>query len=113
MNLRLTPEMLAAMWDCLRQLPPFDAWRLPSSDHVEFRAPRRHDVFGEFRAPNIVVVSSALHGRFNTAFQTLSHEAIHFVQYLDKTESKSQHNADFCRRARSVCRIFGYDYRGF
>jgi hypothetical protein len=113
MSFPLTPELLASMWDCLRQMPPFCKWKLPPAGMMEFRAPARADVFGEFRAPNTITISASLHGHFDTVFKTLAHEAIHVVQFLDKTENKNQHNADFLRKAKLVCKTFGYDFKGF
>ena len=112
MSFPLTPQLLAHMWDCLREMPPFSKWKLPDSDAIEFRTPARDDIFGQFVAPNIVTVSASLHGHFDTVFKTLAHEAIHVVQHLNKTDNKNQHNADFARRAKAVCKTFGYDFKG-
>lgn len=112
MSFPLRPEHLAAMYDCLRILPPFSEWKLPESDAVEFRTPAIND-FGEFREPNIITVSSARHAHFDTIMQTLAHEMIHLQQHITKTENKYQHNADFKRKAKRVASNFGWDFRAF
>ena len=56
--MNLDPLQLASIYECLRSLKPFSSWKLPNSDAIEFRTPARADVWGEFREPNIITVSS-------------------------------------------------------
>lgn len=112
MSFPLSPEHLAHMYECLRQLPPFTEWKLPESDAVKFRTPAITD-YGEFRYPNIITVSSMKHGHFDRLMETLAHEMVHYAQALKGTDNKAQHNADFKRRAKRVCSFFGWDYKGF
>jgi len=41
--LPLTPQMCAAVYDCLREFPPFSRWKLPPADEIEFRCTARND----------------------------------------------------------------------
>jgi len=115
MSFPLEPTHLVAMYDCLRVLPPFDKFKLPDSDGIEFRATPRRDVFGEFQCgkPPIITVSSVKHSHTFTVLLTLAHEMIHLVQALQKTDNKNQHNAEFKRLAKRVCHIHGFDYKAF
>lgn len=115
MSFPLDPRHVAAMYDCLRALPPFDKWKLPESDEIEFRTPARADVFGEFLdgEPRIITISSARHSHTFTVMLTLAHEMIHLKQALEKTDNKNQHNADFKKLAKRVCSLNGWDYKAF
>lgn len=103
------PEHLAVMYDCLRQLPPFCRWKLPEADAIEFRAPCRKDDSGEFIPPNIIMVSTHFNGTFTSALMTLAHEMIHVA----KLNAKNHHDALFKRRAKQVCKHFGWDEKAF
>ena len=115
MSFPLSPEHLAAMYDCYRQLPPFDKWKLPESDEIEFRTPARVDVDGEFIAgkPHVITVSSARHSYTFSIMQTLCHEMLHLHEERSGQSNKSQHNAAWKRLAKRVCAIHGWDYRAF
>lgn len=115
MSFPLHPNHVAAMYDCIKKLPPFDKWKLPESDAVEFRTPARADVFGEFTDgdPPVITISSARHAHTFTIFLTVAHEMVHLAQALKKTDNKNQHNDEFKRLAKRVCSLNGWDYKAF
>lgn len=115
MSFPLDPRHVAAMYDCLRVLPPFDKYKLPESDAIEFRTPARTDVFGEFLdgTPPVITISSARHAHTFTIILTVAHEMLHLIQARNKTDNKSQHNAEFRRLAKRVCSLNGWDYKAF
>lgn len=115
MSFPLHPKHVAAMYDCIRVLPPFDKFKLPESDEIEFRTPARADVFGEFQEgkPHVITISSARHSHTFTVMLTLAHEMLHLYQALQKTDNKNQHNAEFKRLAKRVCSLNGWDYKAF
>ncbi len=116
----LTPTMAAAVYECLRQFPPFSAWKLPPADEVEFRVSSQLNTMGEYTRyvrsnEHIIIVSSVTIGHFTTLANTISHEMIHLKQAIDRTEPKraAAHNAEFHRLAKQVCTIHGWDYKAF
>lgn len=117
--MKYSPQHIACMYDMLRQIPPFDKWGLPSSDWVSFEIPKRKDVLGEFievtgaAKPYTIKISSISHDHLFTIMQTLAHEMVHLAQSVKNTDNTSQHNLDFRKRSRSVCSIFGWDYKFF
>ena len=115
MSFPLEPLHLVAMYDCLRVLPPFDKYKLPDSDGIEFRTTARRDIFGEFQysKPPIITISSSMHSHTFTVLLTLAHEMIHLVQAIHKSDNKNQHNAEFKRLAKRVCHLHGFDYKAF
>jgi SprT-like family len=118
--LQLTPDMVAAVYTCLNQLPPFNSWKLPPAEEIEFRVNKKRDTMGEYTryartTDHIVILSSAVIGHLSTLLAVLSHEMIHLKQAIDKTEPSRAgvHNADFRRLAKLVCKIHGWDYKAF
>lgn len=115
MSLRLTPERIAILYECLRQLPPFSGWKLPPSHLVEFRTPKRRDLLGEYTEsdPPRIMVSSALNGTLDHILEVLAHEMVHMAQHQSGFSNRADHNQDFLRRAKAVCRSFGWDWKRF
>ena len=118
--LPLTPNMVAAVYECLRQFPPFSSWKLPPAEEVEFRVNNQPNTMGEYTryartVDHIVIVSSLTIGHFATLASVVAHEMVHLKQALDKTEPARAggHNAEFCRLAKQVCKIHGWDYKAF
>lgn len=117
MSLPLTPQRLAATYECLRAFPPFSRWGLPEAEAVKFKVSRHHDRFAHYtriKARHHIVVSARFNGHFNTLASTMAHEMIHLKQGVAKTETHgAQHNAEFHRLANQVCRKFGWDPKSF
>ena len=117
--MKYEPKHLAVMYDCLRQLPPFDKWNLPGSEWVVFELPHRKDVMGEFiestdaTKPHKIKISAVVHDHTFNVVQTLAHEMLHLVQTIQKTSTPAQHNQDFRKRAKLVCRLHGWDHKFF
>ena len=112
----LTPQRLAYIYDCLRGFYPFNKWKLPPSDEVEFRLAARKDVQGEFdRAhykpldKHCIMVSYLKHHHFDSVVKTVAHEMVHQSQDISGTSTTSQHNEDFKKRAHLVCKSMGWD----
>ncbi|MBI1989542.1 MAG: SprT-like domain-containing protein [Betaproteobacteria bacterium] len=118
--LPLTPDMVAAVYECLRQFPPLSSWKLPPAEEVEFRVNKQPNTMGEYTryartVDHIVIVSSLTIGHFATLASVVAHEMVHLKQALDKTEPTRAggHNAEFRRLAKQVCKIHGWDYKAF
>ena len=118
--LPLTPDMVVAVYECLRQFPPFSRWKLPPADEVEFRVNHQSNTMGEYTrycrtTDHIVIVSSLTIGHFATLASVVSHEMVHLKQAIDKTEPKrvGGHNAEFRRLSKQVCEVHGWDYKAF
>jgi hypothetical protein len=111
--MQITPEGLAAVYDCLRAFPPFKGWRLPPSDAVEFRVLKTKQYHGAFWSDGetpVLEVSETKHRHFSSLAETVGHEMIHLHQRLDRTETpNAEHNAAFHRASKLVCRRFGWD----
>ena len=112
----LTPQRIAAIYDCLRQFYPFNRWKLPEADAVEFRLAARTDIQGEFdhaRGTPLdghrITISYLKHHHWDSTVRTVAHEMVHQSQEIAGTATTSQHNEDFKKRAHIVCKSFGWD----
>ena len=109
MAFELTPHRLVAMYDLCRAMLP-KSWRLPVSDHVEFRTPARTDVCGKWHNgdPHVIIVSSALirNKSYREALCSLLHEICHSVEEI--AGKPVGHGAGFRRRVRVSADIFGF-----
>lgn len=118
MSLPLTQERLRAVYASLQQFPPFTRMRLPAAGKVKFRVRRTKALDGEYARycgtdEHFIEVSELRNGHWNTVGQTMAHEMIHLHQARAKTETRGQHNADFQRLAKIICRRFGWDFKQF
>lgn len=118
MTIPLHPAQLAAMYDCLRAFPPFDRWKLPLADEVEFAVASSPGYYGwhERKAgTHRIVMSHANIGRFDTLAMFMAHEMIHLYQAERGTTPRgnASHNAEFRRLAARVCSIHGFDPKVF
>lgn len=111
----LKPEHCAAAYDFLRAFPPFDKWRLPPAEAVEFRVKHLQDTYGEYRCEgrHVLTVSSALVSLPMTLIRVVAHEMVHLKQNMDGEETKSQHNAAFRRHAAKIAKLHGLDPKEF
>jgi hypothetical protein len=120
MALRLTPDIIEGAYEFLRVTPPFKNWNLPHADDVEFVVSRHKRYLGYHRGVSHKIhsheigISEACVGHTNTLLRTMAHEMIHQYQQRARSETpNTEHNAEFKRFARIVCRHHGWDEREF
>jgi hypothetical protein len=120
MAIRLTPDLMEGAYEFLRLTPPFKSWHLPHADEVEFVVSRHRTHVGYHRGvrrkmrSHEIGISEVCVGHTNTLLRTMAHEMIHQYQQRARTETaNTEHNADFLRLAKSVCRYHGWDEREF
>lgn len=120
MALQLTPAVIAGAYEFLRLTPPFRAWKLPPAGEVEFVVCRHRMQLGYHRGirrkvrSHEIGISENCVGHTNTLLKTMAHEMIHQHQQRARTEtSGAEHNAEFIRLARRVCRFHGWDEKEF
>ena len=115
----LTPERLAAVYDCLRQFPPFNRYGLPPSSEVKFGFIRDTITAADYIAyvrdydSHLIRFNPHFNGHLNTVMERMAHEMIHLHQRIRRHETNAMHNADFKRKARRICQIYGWDFKRF
>jgi hypothetical protein len=111
-RLQITPERLAAVYDCLRAWPPFHRWKLPPASEVKFHVLKTDKWSADWWIEgntHHLRVSEKKHGHLDSLIETVAHEMCHVYQRIKKTESKSDHNREFKRLADLVCNRLGFD----
>lgn len=120
MSLPLTHEILEGAYEFLRTTPPFNKWQLPHADEVMLVVSSHKGHVGYYRGPRRKInmheigISHACVGHTNTLLRTMAHEMIHQYQRRNRTETPhTEHNAEFTKLARVVCRYHGWDEKEF
>lgn len=111
MPLHVTPQRVAAVYDCLREFPPFCRWNLPVSDEVEFHVGTQKDAFAIYHRlgdQHALTISMRLVRDWPTLVETTAHEMIHLYQARAGTETRVEHNREWHRLAAQVCDAFGW-----
>ncbi len=104
--IRLTPETLAAAYDYLVSMPPFDEWNLPESGDVKFQVIRSRVVFGQVRWDGKqyhMQISSRMCQRHVMLLTTVAHEITHIHQHSACFMKKNVHDTAFWLLADEVC----------
>ena len=115
MSRHLTPDMAEAGYEFLRTCKPFGALQLPHADEIEFRITRHKVEAGAcWHEGERVGIDLSLNfnGHLYSEFlATMAHEMIHLWQI--RAGRAPNHNSEFRRKEKSVCRYFGFDERVF
>ena len=114
MTLPLTPALLRATYDFLRQTPPFKRWNMPPGDEVKFHVTRNLEVQGDHLLNariHTIRVSRQKTGTTRVLIELMAHEMVHVK--CDAEGIRSEHGREFHRRAALVCRYHGFDPRNF
>lgn len=114
----LTPEMIEGSYIYLRVSPPFNRWGLPEPDDLAFKVASTRNCSGWFRTAPGAVDEIAISRRCVSSpaalLPVMAHEMIHLYQHRRGIVSRrAEHNADFHRRARLVCKSLTFDYAAF
>ena len=117
MSLALSPAILEAAYDFLRTTPPFKSWKLPPAEEIRFRVMSAKDCRGWHTFNNgehDIAISRSVIGRTSALMETLAHEMIHVYQINKKSWTKNtEHNAEFWRLAKIICKHHGFDPKLF
>jgi hypothetical protein len=110
MTLPLTPDLLRATYNFLRETQPFMWWSLPRGEDVEFKVTRSRKIQGDCLRLNDVYTiraSCIKVGRTASLMALMAHEMVHVA--CDLKGVRSEHGAAFRKRAKVVCRYHGFD----
>ena len=116
MTLRLTPEILEGAYEFLRATPPFNRWKLPPADEVQFRVMHSREWMGQYTyaaGEHVIDISSRLVGHTGTLIETMAHEMTHLALQESGQADKSEHGERFERCAARVARLHGFDPKRF
>jgi len=127
MSLTLTPAILEATYELLRTAPPFNKWKLPHADSVEFHVKTLpSDRVADYwynkclsDPPNIHIIRicAVSHPTIFAVLESMAHEIVHLHQRtnLDHAVKRrsAAHGAKFKRLAAQVCKRLGFNPETF
>ena len=109
-----TESDLFAAYQYLSALKPFSAWNLPSSQSVEFEVNRSQMLQGEYSPDPHTIKVSAEHCKTQIAvLETVAHEMVHLALEQSGGYGHLNHDEDFLKHAKAVCKAFGWKTKGF
>lgn len=109
---KITEDLLRAVYEMLCLTAPFNRWNLPDGDDVVFKVIKDRRVYGWYVYENgihKIAISESKNGHLNTITSTVAHELIHLHQKHSCMETAAEHNAAFYKLAKKVCEIHGWD----
>jgi len=118
MALKITPEMIRAMYEYLAVSPPFIDWNIRDvDDEITFVVTRDRD-FGwtKFfkRSRHVeIAISEKTVGSTHKLAETLAHEMIHLHLFDIGADRNGRHGVAFRACAEEVCAAHGWDARAF
>jgi hypothetical protein len=110
MTLPLTPDLLRASYNFLRETPPFKRWGLPCGEAMLFQVTRSRKTQGDYKlrdGVHTIRVSCMKVGHTTSLITLMAHEMVHVACDLEGV--RSEHGALFRKRAATVCRYHGFD----
>ena len=124
MSLRLTPRNLEAAYEYLITTAPFNKWKLPDADDLEFHVTSDKKRYGHLQAVTdtkytktankLVIALSGIHSKTtHTIMETMAHECCHLKRFLEGGHKAMTHGPRFKKLARAVCKAHGFDIRTF
>lgn len=116
MTLPLSIEMLESAYDYFRATPPFRRWNLPEPEDITFKVGKDPSCYGWFdkkKKKPTIAISTALVGHTQTLMETMAHEMIHLHEDMRGWRRGGEHSAAFRKWAQLVCKIHGFDPKGF
>ena len=63
---------------------------------------------------HVIEISENTVGHFDTLARVMAHEMVHMAQDIHRTATpNAEHNAEFKRISKRVCRLMGWDSKAF
>jgi hypothetical protein len=119
MGIHITADLIEASYERLRMTPPFNKWKLPHADDVEFHAvpikgeaSAEHYVLADLEKKtehHVIRINPKRHSTLHMLDATLAHEICHMREYHTGSRRVGCHGAQFKRLADLVCKHHGFD----
>lgn len=109
----LKPEYMAGLYTAYAQMPPFYN-KLPKASKIEFAIINDSEAYGYFHSePLKIEISSGRCQHISTISETLIHEMIHLMLFIQGKSNFDNHDKTFYKYANKVCELYGYDPKRF
>lgn len=111
-GLKITPELMALVYDFISECDPFSRWNMPHSEDVKFVVTRSRVTRGiYYKEGDKHVIGASINccGWVYTLCEVIAHEMVHLHQNATGQETPhAEHNAAFMKMAEEVCHSFGF-----
>jgi len=105
----ITVETCKAVYNMLRQLPPFNKYKLPRPSEIEFVVVNDPELYGSYSPePHCITISIAKQSHLQTLEQTIAHEIVHLILYL-QGKRYELHNKNFYKLTHEVANLYGWE----
>lgn len=112
--LHITPEMIERTYELLRVTPPYNRWKLPPGEEVEFGVMNCAFPGGDCLTENgktRIRISTRRIGRLHNLVEYVAHEMVHM--HIQRKGIRTEHGREFKAAAKVVCRHHGFDPKLF
>jgi hypothetical protein len=111
--MKLTPAILQNLYSAIYCMKPFNRWRMPLPEEVNFVVDQDPEVMGTYYYDDggdfehIITISDKKCGHLSTVIRVLCHECIHMSRH--RTNRWTHHDQEFRRRTKVVSEELGFD----
>ena len=111
MSVLLTPKNLSLLYKGFADLPPFNKYKLPHHNQIEFKVIKDPHAYGFFSPdPLLIQISKARCGHFTTIAATMLHEMVHLTLYYNHgLKNYDEHNALFYKILHKAANTYNLD----
>ena len=113
MEMKFTDKSLMFIYLLICTLKPFNRWRMPSVEKVDFQIYENKTNFGEFEPPNILRISKITNTTLSLLVETMAHVMLHLRLYSINCNSWGKHDGVFRKLSKDICKQLGYEYEEF
>ena len=113
--MKLTPAILKQIYITLSICEPFNKWKLPLADEINFVVDDDMEAMGTYyyddgeKYAHTITISKARCGFIETVIRVMAHEMIHASRHDTVTDAWMKHDKTFRRRAHMIGTTLGYD----
>lgn len=111
-TLPLSKEVIAAAYDYLCELPPFNKWNMPPSEDLRFVVIKTKDRTAHYshsKGVHEIAISTAYVGRHEMLLSSMAHEMLHLHMMQTCWNRRNPHDAAFQKFADQICKIHDFD----
>ena len=111
MSVLLTPKNLSLLYKGFADLPPFNKYKLPHHNQIEFKVIKDPHAYGFFSPdPLLIQISRSRCGHFTTIAATMLHEMVHLTLYYNHgLKNYDEHNALFYKILHKAANTYNLD----
>jgi predicted SprT family Zn-dependent metalloprotease len=109
----LKAEYISYLYTAYSKMPPFYD-NLPKASKIEFQIINDPDAYGYFHnEPLKIQISSGRCQHISTISETLLHEMIHLMLFIQGKSNFDKHDKTFYKYANKISELYGFDPKRF